>query len=101
MKLIDVRTSDGSRLFGCFPKTATWQRLRDHVAGLPGAEIVNFVAAGVGPAWFDFIFGSHRFVVRNGGDCFCFFVAEPCCSDVSLYQVASYCEGLLGSGTTA
>jgi hypothetical protein len=97
MKLIDERTSDGSRLFGRLPKTAGWQRLRDHVAALPGAEIVNFVNEGIAPAWFDFVYSDHRFVVRNGGDSYCFLVAEPGCSEVSLYQVGTHCETLLGT----
>jgi hypothetical protein len=97
MKLFDVRTNDGSRLFGRLPKTVPWQKLREHVAEIPGAKIVNFVSEGIAPAWFDFIYGGHRFVVRNGGDNFCFFVADPRCSDVSLFQVASHCEKLLGT----
>ena len=100
MKLIDVRTSDGSRQFVCLPNSATRQALREHVALLPGLEVVNFVAEGRAEAWLAFTYFGHRFAVRNGGGEFCFFVSDPRCSDLILYQVAAHCEQLLG-GTAA
>jgi len=95
MRLIDVRSSDGSRHFARLPKTAPWDALREHVARLSGVETVSLVVPGpIGP-WLDFTFRGHFFRVHNGGQEFHFFVRDPRCSDVSLYQVASHCEKLL------
>jgi len=100
MKLIDRRTIDGSRHFVCLPRSASWQALCEHVALLPGLEIVNFVADGPAEAWLGFTYRGHRFAVRHEGQEFHFFVDDPRCSDLSLYQVAAHCEGLLGNPPT-
>ena len=97
MRLIDVRTSDGSRHFTCLPKTCDWKQLRDHVVQLEGLEIVNLVIDRRSDPWFDFTFRGHRFLVRNGGPDYHFFVRDPQCSDMDLFQVAMHCERLLGS----
>ena len=97
MRLIDHRTEDGSRHFASLPKSCTWHALRDHVLLLPGAEIVNFVADRVKQAWIDFTYRDHRFSVNHREGKFCFYVCDPLCPDLILYQVASHCEGLLGS----
>jgi hypothetical protein len=97
MQLIDRRTDDGSRHFASLPKTCTWQAFCEHVLLLPGAQIANFVAAGVAEAWIDFTCQDHQFSVSEQGGKFCFFVRDPQCPDLTLYQVASHCEKLLAS----
>jgi len=64
---------------------------------LSGAEIANFVAAGAKEEWIDFTYRGHRFSVSHESGKFCFLVRDPQCPDLSLYQVASHCEKLLGS----
>jgi hypothetical protein len=97
MRLIDRRTEDGSRHFASLPKSRGWQDLCEHVLLLPGAQIANFVAPGVAKAWMDFTYQGHRFWVNELEGEFCLFVRDPHCPDLSLYQVASHCEKLLGS----
>jgi hypothetical protein len=97
MQLIDRRTDDGSRHFAVLPKTCTWQALCEHLLLLQGAEIANFVAAGVAEAWIDFTYQGHRFWVNEQGGKFSFLVRDPQCPDLILYQVASHCEALVGS----
>lgn len=96
MQLIDRRTDDGSRQFARLPKTSTWHALRDHILLLPGAKIANFVAGGVTPAWIDFTYRDHRFLIGQKAGKLCLVVRDPQCPDVTLYQVASHCEKLLG-----
>ena len=98
MQLIDRRTEDGSRHFASLPKTCTWHALHDHIFLLPGAQITNFVVERVEEPWIDFIFQGHRFSVNHRRGDYCFCVADPQCPDLSLYQVGSHCEKLLGSG---
>ena len=97
MKLIDRRTTDGSRHFVCLPMSASWQALCEHVAAFLGVEDVNFVAAGPAKAWLGFTYRGQRFTVRHEGQEFHFFVADPLCPDLSLYQIAAHCEELLGN----
>ena len=97
MKLIDFRTTDGSCHFACLASTATRQALRDHIALLTGAEIVEDSANCREGDLLVFTFRGHRFSVSNSDGEFRFFVADPQCPDVLLYQVAVYCEVLLGN----
>jgi hypothetical protein len=96
MKLIDVRTADGSRHFACLRRTATWQAVGGHLALLPGAEVLNFIVHGVAEAWLDFAYHQHRFSIRQHGEECWFSVRDPQCSDLRLYQVAAHFEALLG-----
>jgi hypothetical protein len=96
MRLIDVRTSDGSRHFACLPKTCDWKKLRDHIGQLQGLEFVNLVVGRPEDPWCDFTFRGPRFLIRNGGPYYHFFVGDPQCSDLLLFQVALHCERLLG-----
>jgi hypothetical protein len=101
MRLIDLRTADGSRQFARLPKAAAWDTLREHFARLPGLEIINFVVERVPTPWLDFIYRGHRFTVRDAGEEVWLMVADPQCSDVLLYETAAHCEQLLGSGAAA
>jgi len=95
MRLIDVRTSDGSRYFACLPKSVDWGILRDHLARLEGVEIVALNNHWEPKARLDFNYRGHSFSTHNGGDEFCFFVRDPQCPDLDLYRLASHCEKLL------
>jgi hypothetical protein len=97
MQLIDRRIEDGSRHFVSLPHSRTWEELCEHILLMPGAEITNFVVAGVTEAWMEFTFRAHRFSVKDRSGEFCFLVRDPQCPDLSLYEVASHCEELLGS----
>jgi len=96
-RLIDHRTEDGSRHFTSLPKSGTWEALCEHLLLLSGTEIANFVVTGETEAWIDFTYQGHRFSVNHREGKFCFCVRDPQCPDLTLYQVASHCEKLLGS----
>jgi hypothetical protein len=90
MKLIDVRTEDGSRQFACVPKYGTWRTLHEQVGRLPGATVHNFVAEGVAGPWMEFSFRGHRFLVQERDGDWWLCVRDPQCPDTLLYQVASH-----------
>jgi hypothetical protein len=95
MKLIDFRTHDGSRHFARLPKKATWDVLRRHISQLPGLLIQDDVSdTQPGPS-LSFSFRGHQFVIHNGGQEYNFYVRDPRCSDLSLFQLAYHCERLL------
>ena len=96
MELIDFRTTDGSRHFARLPNGATWDALGEHISLLFGAEIVNLVAGRREKAWMDFAYRGHRFSVSRHDGLLHFFVCDPLCPDVILFQVAAHCEKLLG-----
>ena len=95
-RLIDHRTEDGSRHFTSLPKSCTWEALCEHILLLSGAEIANFVATGAKEEWIDFTYRGHRFSVSHESGKLRFLVRDPQCPDLTLYQVASHCEKLLG-----
>jgi hypothetical protein len=92
MQLIDIRTSDGSRHFVRLPKHVSWKALCEHIGLLPGD---NFFSNWIAQPRLEFTFRGHRFTVRDSGREFHFYVCDPRCSDVALYQLAYYCEQLL------
>lgn len=95
MKLIDQRTADGSRHFAHLPQAASWTALRDRVALLPDAQLLNFVSERVAHGWLDFSFRQHRFLINARKGQFHLFVDDPQCPDLILFQVASHFETLL------
>lgn len=97
MKLIDIRTSDGSRHFARLPKTAEWDALADHIGCFPGAEIISVVTEGVARPSIAFTYQGHRFSIIDQDGTFSFFVNDPQCADVTLYRMALHCEEILGS----
>ena len=98
MKLIDLRTDDGSRHFTRLPKTASVEDLRDHLAAMEGVGIGELVANGTAQPHLEFLYRDHRFWIRFDREYFHFFVRDPQCSDVHLYKVALHCQKLLGGG---
>ena len=95
MKLIDERTSDGSRHFSRLPRAVAWEAVRDHALLLPGAEMVNFVENELAEAWLDFSFRGRRFLIRSRDEHIHLFVDDPQRSDLILYQVGRHFERLL------
>ena len=95
MKLIDVRTADGSRHFLRMPKAFSAQAIAEHLTGLEGARLLCFFAGGVTEAYVDFTYQGYRFQIRNGGQEYLFFVDDPSCSDVLLLGVAYHFHQLL------
>jgi hypothetical protein len=99
MRLIDERTRDGSRHFARFPQAAAWATIGEHALLLPEAEMLNFVGDGQAPAWFDFRFRRHRFLIRARDGLFRLYVRDPQCPDLILYQVGYHFERLLGEAS--
>jgi hypothetical protein len=95
MKLLDERLPDGSRHFSRLPSTVDWKRVRDHVPLLPEAKIVNFIDSEMSSAWLDFSFRGHRFLIKIYDGLLHFFVDDPLCSDLILFQVGRHFEQLM------
>jgi hypothetical protein len=95
VKLIDLRTADGSRLFSRLPKVVAWPLLRDHLAALPGSHAISSVIESNDQPRLEFSYAGHRFVIRNAGGHFCFYVSDPLCNDLKLFRVVAHCENLL------
>jgi hypothetical protein len=49
----------------------------------------------VSAAGIDFDYRGFRYFVRSNGREFCFFVGDPQCPDLGLYELAAHCERLL------
>ncbi len=96
MKLLDERTLDGSRHFARLPKIAPWEVVRDHALLLGDAKLINEVGEnGAVRPRFDFTFRGHRFLIHSHENQFLFFVSEPQCSDLILFEVGLHFERLL------
>ncbi len=92
MRLFDERTRDGSRHFASLPQGASWGSLCDWILLLPNAEIVNFTTGAQAQAWLDFHFRGHRFsIVARDGQLH-FYVRDPQCPDLILYQIGCHFE---------
>ena len=97
-ELLTIVMNDGSRHFGALPQTVLWYDLRDHIEGLSGAVVTDFVTDHVTEAWIDFTYSGFRFSVNDQFGEYWFFVENPNCPDDILKAVMSHCEVLLGSG---
>ena len=97
MRLIDIRTKDGSREFVRLPGCAGRRALRDIIQCLDGTEVVNFSEECCDEAWLKFTYCGHEFSARDHGAEVLLVVRDPQCSDVALFQIAWRCELLLGS----
>jgi hypothetical protein len=100
-KLLSIIMYDGSRHFGDLPQTVLWYELRDHIDGLDGAEITDFITDNVIEAWIDFSYRGYRFSVNDQFGDYWFFVDNPKCPDEILEVVLAHCELLLGGARTA
>jgi uncharacterized protein (DUF1778 family) len=94
--LLDSRARDGTRLFGELPQTALQDKVRDHVASLPGATLTDFVFDGVTEAWIDFTFRGQQVSINDQLGQYLFFVDDPAAPDEALREVLAHFEKLLG-----
>jgi hypothetical protein len=95
MKLIDIRTRDGSRHFLSLPQLAAWIVLRRHALQLPQLKILNFMEGDDLQARLEFSFLGHRFLIQHIDRQHHFFVNDPDCSDLIVYQVARHFSQLI------
>jgi hypothetical protein len=94
MRLIDVRTGDGSRHFARLPASRRVEALREYLLSLPGVVSPCLAERSAAP-WVDFTYEGHDFSVRRRANTFCFFVRDPACSDITLCRLVLHCEQLL------
>lgn len=99
--LFDLRMANGSRHFADLPEnydpvTPEWERIRDHVAALPGASLRSFVTDHVTEAWIDLDYEGHVFSLNNQHGRWWLFVADPACPDAALEAVRDHFARLLG-----
>lgn len=64
-----------------FPQSRFWYELRDHILGLAGVVVRDFVDAPVVGSWLDFTFRGHRFTVNAECGEFVFFVEGTDCPE--------------------
>jgi len=95
MRLIDLRTDDGSRHFLTLPRQADWEVVREHISALQGVATAAVQKPEVGEAHLEFAYGRHDFRITGDDRHFHFVVRDPQCSDIHLYHIASHCEALL------
>jgi hypothetical protein len=69
--------------------------LRDHLSGLEGAKVTDFVTDGVTEAWIDFSFRGYPFSINDQFGSYWFFVGDPKCPNGVLEAVLSHCESVL------
>jgi hypothetical protein len=96
-ELLNFIAHNGSRQFGELPQTFLWYELRDHIGGLDGAVVTDFVTDDITEAWIDFTYHGYRFSVNDQFGDYWFFVDGPHCPDEVLESVLSHCKLLLGS----
>ncbi|KKM60118.1 hypothetical protein LCGC14_1545120 [marine sediment metagenome] len=91
MELMDIKAHDGSRQFLAIPQALDWDRMRDHIAGLPGATVSDFLTDHVTEVWIDFSYRAHTFTVNNQFGEYWFFVSPADCPEEILRTVAHHC----------
>ncbi|WAS04042.1 hypothetical protein LQF76_08330 [Gloeomargaritales cyanobacterium VI4D9] len=95
-ELLNLIMNDGSRQFGELPQSLLWYKLRDHIGGLDGAAVTDFVTDDITEAWIDFSYCGYRFSVNDQFGDYWFFVDDPNCPDDVLQSILSHCKLLLG-----
>ena len=93
--LLDHRAQDGSRCFGAIPQTVPLQRLRWHLAAIPGLTFGTVVPNDEVDAWMEFTFAGHRFTVHDPYGEYWFFVEDPEAPDLLLRMLMEHCVTLL------
>ncbi|MEN6405539.1 MAG: hypothetical protein ABFC77_03610 [Thermoguttaceae bacterium] len=94
MRLIDQRTPDGSREFGCLPGVSDSLALRDHLLQLSGAESLQCVGSEDIALRLDFYFRRHHFLATVCHGLLRLFVHDPQCPDLILCEVLAHFERL-------
>ena len=93
--LFDFRMNDGSRNFADLPETVFFDKIREHLAGLDGAEETGFISDSVTEMWLDFNYSGYRFTINNQNSNYWFFVDDPKCTDAILQAVIDHFKTLL------
>jgi len=88
---------DGSRKFTELSETVTWDKFRQHITRLSGANVTDYLTDHVTEMWLDFTFRGHNFTVNNQSGDFWFFVVDPSCPDDILSAVVEHCEPVLSA----
>ncbi len=57
--------------------------------------MLNFVDEEIAPAWLDFTYRGHRFLIHSHENQLHLFVHDPQCPDLLLFQVGSHFEPLV------
>ena len=57
--------------------------------------MLNFVDEEIAPAWLDFTYRGHRFLIHSHENQLHLFVDDPQCPDLLLFQVGSHFEPLV------
>jgi hypothetical protein len=94
-ELLNIIMNDGGRHFGDLPQSILWHQLRNHLEGLKGAKVTNFITDNITEAWIDFSYCGQRFSVNDQFGSYWFFVENPKCSDRILEAVLRHCELVL------
>lgn len=78
-----------------FPQTRFWYEVRQHLAALPGAIVVDATdALGVG-SWIDFTYRGHAFTINADSGEFVFFAEDCDCPESVLAEIAAHFESFL------
>jgi len=94
MPLLNDRMYDGSRHFAMLPQTVLWDKVRDHITVLSGAQLTSFICDGITEAWIDFTFRGHNFSINDQLGDYWFFVQDPECPEDILHVVVEHFEHL-------
>lgn len=89
-RLFDLRMADGSRHFGDLPEVATFDKMRDHLQAMAGAQESAYVTDQVTEMWLDFEYRDHRFSINNQMGDYWFFVGDPYCPQAYLIEVLEH-----------
>ena len=94
-ELLNIIMSDGSRHFGDLPQSILWHQLRNHIEGLKGAKVTNFITDNITEAWIDFSYCEQQFSINDQFGRYWFFVENSKCSDTILEAVLRHFELVL------
>lgn len=93
--LLEIKMTDGSRLFVDLPEVVFFDEFYEHTEKLDDVEITEFIIDGIVGMRLDFEFRGHKFSVTNqSGDCR-FFVKNPDCPDEISIEIIEHFRKLL------
>jgi hypothetical protein len=95
IKLLDIRSKDGSRQFFDLQKSISWDDLIIHLKKLDQLEIKEFLPSPDLGSWLDFSFKKFEFSVNEQIGMYWFFVENSSCPDEVLYQLAEHLSAII------
>lgn len=100
MRIDELRqnVSENARHFVDFPEVVFFDDLVEHIAKLPGTELIEFEVDGVVAVWIEFEYLDNKFFVDNALGDFRFHVENPECDESILLDVIDHLRRLLESG---